>query len=71
MIKQAMSEAGLGVLAAVGVTMFVLIFLAIVAWTLSRSRKQVDKWSSLPLADGTDPVEPRVRPAEQRTGSQK
>ena len=59
MIKEALSEAGLGLLSVMGLVLFVAVFLGILAWTLSRSRRQVDRWSSLPLADGHEPVEPR------------
>lgn len=60
MIKQAMSAAGLEVLAVGGLLMFVAVFVGVCFWVTTRSRKEVETWSSLPLADGTDPVEPRL-----------
>lgn len=62
MIKQAMSEAGLAPLAVIGLVMFVAVFVSITAWVLSRGRREVETWSSLPLADGHEPVQPRDEP---------
>ncbi|MEO1496664.1 MAG: hypothetical protein AAFV43_05890 [Planctomycetota bacterium] len=59
MIKQAMSAAGLEILAVGGLLLFVAVFTGVCLWVTTRSRKEVDTWSSLPLADGTDPVESR------------
>lgn len=59
MIKQAMAEANLAGLAVLGVVAFAAIFLAIFVWTVSRSRRQIATWSSLPLSDSTAPAEPR------------
>ncbi|MEO0529055.1 MAG: cbb3-type cytochrome c oxidase subunit 3 [Planctomycetota bacterium] len=60
MIKQAMSALGLEVFAVGGLLLFVAVFVGVCFWVTTRSRKEVDTWSSLPLADGTDPVEPRL-----------
>lgn len=60
MIKQAMSAAGLEFLAVGGLLVFVAVFAGVCLWVTTRSRKEVDMWSSLPLADGIDPVEPRL-----------
>lgn len=72
MIKQAMSEAGLEVLAVGGLLTFVAVFLGVTAWVMTRGKKEVDTWSSLPLADGYDPVEPRLpivtKPSDQDGG---
>ncbi|MEN0111503.1 MAG: cbb3-type cytochrome c oxidase subunit 3 [Planctomycetota bacterium] len=59
MIKLAMSGSGLAPLALIGLVAFVAIFAGVIVWTLTRRRSEVDAWSSLPLADGTDPVQPR------------
>lgn len=59
MIKQALAGLGLDVFAVIGLVLFVATFVGITIWTLSRSRSQIDRWSSLPLDDSKDPVEPR------------
>lgn len=66
MIKESLSEAGLSVFAVVGLVAFFATFAGVAIWALTRRQKQIDKWSSLPLADGKDPVEPRDRPDEDR-----
>lgn len=60
MIKQAMSDAGLEVLAVGGLLTFVAVFVGVTVWVMTRGNKEIDTWSSLPLADGYDPVEPRL-----------
>lgn len=60
MIKQAMSETGLEVLAVGGLLMFVAVFVGVTLWVMTRGSKEVATWSSLPLADGHDPVEARL-----------
>lgn len=67
MIKESLSEAGLTPIAVVSLVLFVVIFLGIVAWTLTRSRKAVSDWSALPLADGAEPVNSRGSDSEPRT----
>ena len=52
MIKQAMSEAGLAPLAVMGLVAFVVVFLGVALWAMTRGRRQVVGWSSLPLEDG-------------------
>ena len=69
MIKEALDGAGMAPLAIAGLLLFVVVFCGITAWTLSRSRRQVATWSSLPLADGTEPVEPRLPIASRHEGS--
>ena len=36
--------------AEIGLVLFLLSFVVILAWSVTRSRKEVDHWSSLPLA---------------------
>lgn len=67
MIKNAMAEAGLSAMAAFGLVMFVLVFAGVVAWALTRRRGEIDRWSTLPLADGAEPLEPRHVEAKPRT----
>ncbi|QDT67939.1 hypothetical protein MalM25_08480 [Planctomycetes bacterium MalM25] len=52
MIKQAMSEAGLAPLAVLGLMIFVAVFVGVALWAMTRGRRQVVGWSSLPLEDG-------------------
>ena len=66
MIKEAIAGLGLGTLAVIGLVVFFTVFLGVVAWALTRSRRQVDRWASLPLADGTEPVEARDAPEAKR-----
>ena len=66
MIKQALVELGLESFAVVGLVLFVGVFLGAVAWALSRTRRQVDRWATLPLTEGAEPVEPRDGVAADR-----
>lgn len=59
MIKNALADGGLAALAAFGLLMFVTIFVGVTAWALTRRRREVAQWSSLPLADGCEPVDLR------------
>jgi len=36
--------------AEIGLVLFLLSFVLILAWSVTRSRKEVDHWSNLPLA---------------------
>lgn len=63
MIKQAMADGGLAMVAAFGLVLFVAVFLGVCCWVATRRRQEVAQWSSLPLADGYNPVEPRGREA--------
>lgn len=59
MISEALQDDGLSLFAITGLVIFVATFVAITAWTLTRSRWQIDRWSSLPLNDSLDPTEAR------------
>lgn len=61
MVQESIADLGLTPFAVVGLLTFFGVFVAIGVWTLTRRQKQVTTWSSLPLADGTEPVEPRRR----------
>lgn len=41
--------------AEIGLLLFFISFILIAAWTITRSRKEIDNWSSLPLATTNDP----------------
>ncbi len=53
------SDANLTNSATWGLTIFVVVFVCVTLWALTRPRKTIQRWASLPLQDGTDPVEPR------------
>ena len=59
MVKESIADLGLTPFAVGGLLVFFGVFVAITVWTLTRRQKQVVTWSSLPLADGTEPVESR------------
>ncbi len=61
MIKESLSEANLAYFAVTGLILFVAVFVSAALWAMSRSRKEIESWSSLPLADGSDPVKPRKK----------
>ena len=52
MIKQMLSEAGLAPFAVIGLVIFVAVFVGISLWALTRRKRQIDNWSSMPLEDG-------------------
>lgn len=41
--------------AEIGLVLFFLSFVVITLWTVTRSRKEVDDWSALPLPNANDP----------------
>ena len=59
MFKDILSDANLTLFATLGLVIFVAVFLGVTIWALTRPRKTVDKWSSIPLKDGTEPLELR------------
>ena len=60
MLKDVLSSGALTHFATIGLVIFVLVFLAITAWALSRSKREVDDWSRIPLSkDDEPPVDDR------------
>ena len=55
MIRDILSNGALNHFATAGLTVFVLVFVAICAWILTRSKDEVRRWSRLPLRNGTEP----------------
>ena len=41
--------------AEIGLVLFFLSFVVITLWTVTRSRKEVADWSTLPLSNASDP----------------
>jgi cbb3-type cytochrome oxidase subunit 3 len=68
MVKESIADLGLTPFAVFGLLVFFGVFVAIAAWTLTRRQKQVATWSSLPLADGTEPVESRYEHSHDHDG---
>jgi len=53
-LSDVMSHAGLAGLAEIAMVLFLLVFLAVVAWTFAPGRRhELDEASRLPLDDGT------------------
>ena len=40
--------------AEIGLVLFFVSFVVITAWTITRSRREIDDWSTLPLAQTND-----------------
>lgn len=51
MIQDALDSAGLGFASTVGLVIFVAVFVGVCVWALTRSRRQVKRWSELPLSE--------------------
>jgi len=60
MIKLAMTDTSLALFAAIGLVVFFVVFVGVIVWALTRPGRAITNWSSLPLADGYEPVEPRL-----------
>jgi cbb3-type cytochrome oxidase subunit 3 len=69
MVKESIADLGLTPFAVFGLLVFFGVFVAITVWTLTRRQKQVATWSSLPLADGTEPVESRRQEDNDEDGN--
>ena len=57
MNQDVVSHAGLTHFATWGLVIFVTVFVLVTIWALTRSRKQVRRWSSMPLNDDATRVE--------------
>lgn len=71
MINQALSESSLAWPAVIGLVTFVAIFVGVAVWAFTRRTNVVAAWSSLPLADGCEPVEPRNGVGTHQVGKKK
>jgi cbb3-type cytochrome oxidase subunit 3 len=60
MIKEALAGIGLAPFSVGGLLLFFAVFVGVTIWALTRSRGEIATWSSLPLADGLQPVQPRL-----------
>lgn len=68
MFKQVFSEGNLTHFATWGLVIFVVVFACISVWALTRSRKTIHTWASLPLDDDpnneSDPPTPHAPSAK-------
>jgi cbb3-type cytochrome oxidase subunit 3 len=49
----------LGILSTTGMLIFFAVFVGVVIWIVTRSRRQIDRWSKLPLEDESDEMDKR------------
>ncbi len=57
MLRDVIGNAGWSVLAVIALVIFVVVFIAIVIYVLTRPKKEIDRQAQIPLQD--QPVEPR------------
>jgi hypothetical protein len=57
MIRDLSAMLGIESLGVVALIIFVVIFTGVIVWAVFRPRKQINKWSRIPLEE--EPVEPR------------
>jgi len=62
MIKDVLSNGALTHFATIGLVIFVVVFIGITVWVVTRSRKEIQTWSQIPLTGDEDgPLQPRGR----------
>lgn len=54
--KEIFESTSADVYSSIALVIFVVVFLLITGWVLTRKKKTVDRWSSLPLHDDPDDV---------------
>ena len=59
MFKEVLTHMDISVLSTVGLLLFLVVFLAVTLYALTRPPQQADQWARIPLTD--DPVDPRPR----------
>ncbi|MEM9382722.1 MAG: hypothetical protein AAGB93_22400 [Planctomycetota bacterium] len=70
MVKDILSSGALTHFATIGLVLFVFVFLAITAWILSRTKREVDDWARIPLSgDDDDPIDSRDAPPKHGTSN--
>lgn len=61
--KEIFSSTSADVYSSIALVIFVTVFVLVTVWVLTRRRRTVDRWASLPLhEDPDDVVEPRDAP---------
>ncbi|MCA9243212.1 MAG: cbb3-type cytochrome c oxidase subunit 3 [Phycisphaerales bacterium] len=63
MLRQVTSSAGLSIFSQIGLVIFVVTFIAIVAYILLRPKSEMNEAARQPLEDGT-PTKQERRPAQ-------
>ena len=58
MFKSVLNDGSLTHFAVWGLVIFVVVFLGVAVWVLTRPRKTIRRWSSIPLDEGV--VDPRA-----------
>jgi cbb3-type cytochrome oxidase subunit 3 len=62
MLKDVLSNGALTHFATIGLVIFVVVFIGITVWVVTRSRKEIQTWSHIPLTGDEDgPLQPRGR----------
>jgi len=60
MLKDVLSNGALTHFATIGLVIFVAVFVGVTVWVVTRSRKEVQTWSRIPLTGDEDgPLQPR------------
>jgi cbb3-type cytochrome oxidase subunit 3 len=71
MLKDVLSNGALTHFATIGLVIFVVVFLGVTVWILTRSRKEVGTWSRIPLTGDEDgPLQPRGQDSDPRPTKQ-
>lgn len=69
MFKDVLNHANLTLWAEAGLVVFFLVFVGVAVWTFTRSRKQVEEWSAIPLSGGREESEAYARLREMKGAS--
>lgn len=68
MLRDVLSQTDLALAPVIALCVFVVAFVAVVAWTMGRKRKRhFQHMNELPLADSDAPVAPTAGSTEDRT----
>lgn len=60
MLKDVLSNGALTHFATIGLVIFVVVFIGITVWVVTRSRREIQTWSRIPLTgDEAGPLQPR------------
>lgn len=53
MFKEIFNETSADMLSSIALVIFVTVFVLVIFWVLSRSKKTIQRWSNMPLEDDT------------------
>lgn len=69
MLKDVLSNGALTHYATIGLVIFVVVFVGITVWVLTRSRREIQTWAQIPLTgDEREPLQPRDRRTDGHSG---